>query len=181
MEAKLNHSNNFYTAIEHAVLYAYGSWMYYTLPLARTILNHPFNIDKVTDNLYISDFSSACDIKKLHENGITHIVSIIPGVTAMYPNEFKYHTIDVVDRPYSNIEAHFADSVEFMDNAIKNGGKVLVHCQMGVSRSATIVLAYLIKKQGYTTNDAISKLKECRQCINPNPGFVKQLVEYESR
>ena len=63
--------DSFYTLTEHYILYLYGSLLYYTLPTARYILGHPFTMNKITDELYISDFSSACDIEKLHENQIT--------------------------------------------------------------------------------------------------------------
>lgn len=54
-------------------------------------------------------------------------------------------------------------------------GKILVHCQVGVSRSATIVLAYLMLKQNMTLAEAIKKVKE-RRGIYPNQGFLKQLI-----
>ena len=173
--------NSYYASCEHSVLYIYGSIMYYTLPTVRYILDHPFVINQITNELYISDFSSACDVQKLHENGITHIVTVIPGVTAMYPNEFIYYTLNVVDRPYVNIDIYFDEAVNFIDDAVKSGGKVLIHCQKGISRSATIIIAYLIKKKGYTATSALEKMKKSRSCVKPNKGFMQQLQLYSNQ
>lgn len=179
MNTELNNVNQYYASLEYGLLYLYGSIMYFTLPTARYLLSQPFTMNKIIDHLYISDFSSACDINKLHENGITHIITIIPGVGPMYPNEFTYFIIDIVDRPYSDIEIYFDDTNDFIENAINNNGNVLIHCKKGISRSATIAIAYLIKKKGYTLSTALQQMKEARNCINPNKGFMKQLHNYE--
>lgn len=168
-------NSSYYSRIEHGILYYYGTAMYYTLPTVRYLLNHPISIDKIIDHLYISDFSSACDIDTLNKYNITHIITIIPGVAAIYPDKFTYLTIDVVDRSYSNIEIYFNDANTFIENAINEGGNVLIHCQKGISRSATIAMAYLIMKKKYTYEDAYIKMKEARCCINPNLGFTQQL------
>lgn len=59
------------------------------------------------------------------------------------------------------------------------GGKILVHCMAGVSRSASIVLAYLVKYQSLTLREAYVVLRKARPIASPNPGFWKQLIEYE--
>lgn len=47
-----------------------------------------------------------------------------------------------------------------------------MHCAMGMSRSATVVIMYLMKKFGFNLNDAMSLVKERRQVVDPNSGFV---------
>jgi protein-tyrosine phosphatase len=63
--------------------------------------------------------------------------------------------------------------------AISNGGKVLVHCAQGRSRSASMVIAYLMKQQHMSFHQALSQVKEARPIISPNEGFMAQLQKFE--
>ncbi|CAG5124219.1 unnamed protein product, partial [Candidula unifasciata] len=63
----------------------------------------------------------------------------------------------------------------------RKGGKTLVHCLAGVSRSATICIAYLVKYQHMTLEEAYKHVKKRRPVIHPNPGFWRQLIDYERR
>lgn len=139
-----------------------------------------YSVDEVCNGLYISDFASACYEDKLKEQGITHIVTLMPGVGEMYPKSFTYLPIDICDRTYVDIKTYFNKGAEFIDKAIKGGGKVLVHCHYGVSRSATICAAYLINNQNMTCDKAIELLKSKRDIVKPNDEFVKQLLTYEN-
>jgi dual specificity MAP kinase phosphatase len=67
------------------------------------------------------------------------------------------------------------------DEARKNNSKVLVHCQAGVSRSPTIVIAYIMKKYSLNLNEAYSKVREMRPIIAPNLIFMSQLMEFEAK
>jgi hypothetical protein len=168
-----------YETLDYYGMHAFGKLMSYTQPIINSIWGNYFEISEIIPCVYISDFSSACEIDKLKEFGITHIITVMAGVPEMYPNIFKYYTIDVCDRKYVDLKQWFNQCSEFIDNAIQNNGKVLVHCQKGVSRSVTIVAAYLISKKGYTYSKAINIMKEKRTCVNPNDGFREQLMEYE--
>lgn len=68
-----------------------------------------------------------------------------------------------------------------MHEAVVSGGCVLVHCNAGVSRAATVVAAYLIRHHAMTTSEALNFIKVKRPFIRPNPGFMEQLKEYEAR
>lgn len=61
----------------------------------------------------------------------------------------------------------------------KNNSKCLVHCKMGVSRSASTVIAYAMKEYGWSLEKAYSFVKQKRNIAQPNPAFMKQLAEYE--
>lgn len=58
-------------------------------------------------------------------------------------------------------------------------GKVLIHCIMGISRSATIAIAYLMIKKRFKAKEAVEKVKKARD-IKPNNGFLKQLVQLDN-
>lgn len=61
----------------------------------------------------------------------------------------------------------------------KAGAKCLVHCKMGVSRSASTVIAYAMKEYGWDLDTAFDYVKERRAVTKPNPSFMKQLEEYQ--
>lgn len=165
--------------IEHCGMYLVGKFLSYSQPIMNNIYGNYFEIDEVYPNIFIGNFSSACQPDKLQNLGVTHIVTVLSGVGEMYPDKFKYLTIDICDRNYSDIKQYFENSNCFIDNAINNGGKVFVHCKSGISRSATIVLAYLIKVKKMPLNLALNSIKSKRKIINPNDGFIAQLKLYE--
>ena len=67
----------------------------------------------------------------------------------------------------------------FIDECLENKGKVLVHGSAGISRSASLVIAYIMDVTGCPANDAIRFVQKKRFCIFPNEGFRQQLMEYE--
>lgn len=134
---------------------------------------------KITENIYISDFASALNKEKLKDEGITHILSTVLGAEPIYPNDFVYKNIYVRDTEEEEIEKYFDECADFIRNAIENNGKVLVHCSYGISRSASIVIAYLIKYEDKKFREAYDYLKEKRKIIEPNRGFRKKLIVYE--
>lgn len=86
---------------------------------------------------------------------------------------------DVADNPYVCISRIFDQSNGFISQGLATG-KVLVHCQMGMSRSGAVAAAWLMKCQGMRLREALHLLRERRPCIKPNKGFVQQLRAYET-
>ena len=82
------------------------------------------------------------------------------------------------DVPHENLVPHLDNATLFIHEAVSSGGKVFVHCMAGVSRSATVLAAYLIRFHGLSPDEAIALLIERRPIVNPNPGFRKQLEDY---
>jgi protein-tyrosine phosphatase len=87
--------------------------------------------------------------------------------------------INVLDMPFENLLRHFRPAIDFIAKAIKSGGVVLVHCYAGVSRSASVVIAYLMKELGLPALDAMTYVRKRRPIIFPNPGFQRQLFDFE--
>lgn len=67
----------------------------------------------------------------------------------------------------------------FADDARQNGANVLIHCHAGVSRSATITIAYILKHTKLAMSDAYKFVKSKRSIISPNFNFLGQLLEFE--
>lgn len=85
--------------------------------------------------------------------------------------DFKYKVIKAYDNSTQSLLRHFPAAIAFMKDAIKRGGGVLVHCYAGVSRSATVVIAYLMQEYELSFEEAFSKASKARPIIFPNIGF----------
>lgn len=139
-----------------------------------------FAVDQVTDRLYICNFEAANCMQLMQDYGITHILTAASELPTPYPSKFKYFKIEVHDTITENIRRFFEPCIEFMQEALQQPGtKVMVHCKQGVSRSPTIVMAYLMKVKKFSSTKAYDFLRLKRPEIGPNPGFVQQLQNYD--
>lgn len=84
------------------------------------------------------------------------------------------------DQPSTDISRYFYIASKFIENGINSGGKVLVHCMVGMSRSATCVLAYLMIAKRMTAAEAVRTVRMHRD-IRPNDGFLNQLAELDNK
>ncbi|KAI8322268.1 dual specificity protein phosphatase 12 [Martensiomyces pterosporus] len=135
-------------------------------------------MNEITDGLYIGSAMAESDKAKLKESGITHILSIASHYQPSHPNDFVYKCISIDDLPEENIIQYFPECNEFISSALANGGRVLVHCMAGQSRSAAATAAYLMQRDELTADQALQMIKEKRSQIHPNQGFVEQLQLY---
>ncbi|KAI9471933.1 MAG: protein-tyrosine phosphatase-like protein, partial [Benjaminiella poitrasii] len=111
----------------------------------------------------------------LKKNNITHILTLGHFKHCYQPNEFTHKIIPISDNPEANIIQYFPETTEFIENALKNGHNILVHCLAGVSRSPTVLTAYLMATQKLRWKAALALIKQTRPFVNPNPGFINQL------
>lgn len=132
----------------------------------------------VIDGLYIGSQDSAVNLSGLNQCKITHILNVATGIVNAFPQQYKYCNVELLDLPQTNIRQVFSQTNEFIQQAIASNGCVLVHCNAGISRSASIVLAYLLSFHSMNYEDAFQLLKTARSAIRPNIGFVQQLKEY---
>ncbi|XP_028286113.1 dual specificity protein phosphatase 13-like [Parambassis ranga] len=138
-------------------------------------------VDEVWPNLFIGDMSVANDRYSVWKLGITHVVNAAHGRMHclgshdFYGSTVDYYGVPADDSPTFDLSCYFFPSAEYIQKALDtSGARVLVHCAVGVSRSACLVLAYLMIRHHYTLLEAINKVKE-RRWIFPNRGFLKQL------
>ena len=132
--------------------------------------------DCIVDGLYISGEKSSSDLPLLLKLGITHIVNMNASSSPLYfPEEFTYYSVHLTDSVFENLDDEFWSAVAFTNEAIKNGGKVLIHCRKGISRSAALCLAYLIQYKNMTFSAAMEVLRRARPCIDINKGFAHQI------
>ncbi|KFV58605.1 Dual specificity phosphatase DUPD1, partial [Gavia stellata] len=144
------------------------------------------HVNEVWPNLYIGDEKTALDRYSLQKAGFTHILNaahgqrnVDTGPEYYHDMTVEYHGVEADDLPTFKLSQFFYSASKFIDNALQDErNKVLVHCAMGRSRSATLVLAYLMIYKNMTVVDAIEQVSRHR-CILPNRGFLKQLRELD--
>jgi len=132
---------------------------------------------EIIDNLFIGEFFSSYPVQ-IRDLGIELIIDVTCDVCYFnYPN-VDYIQIPIEDDEYTNIVKYFNYTYNLIDNKLKKGKKVLVYCQAGVSRSPTIVIAYLMKKLNINLTEAYELVLSKRSIVKPNSGFYFQLKLY---
>jgi protein-tyrosine phosphatase len=132
-------------------------------------------ISNILDNLLLSGEFPTKDKEILQSNNVTAILNCSSELLNHFENDFSYFNIKVEDDDRVKIHKYFDICHDF----INKHEKVLIHCQAGVSRSPTIVISYLMKHKNYSMKDAFDLVKNKRNIIFPNVGFIHQLMEYE--
>ncbi|XP_039037840.1 dual specificity protein phosphatase 1B-like isoform X2 [Hibiscus syriacus] len=135
---------------------------------------------QIEEGLFLGSLGDASNKSALKSSNVTHILTVANLSVPSYPNEFVYKIIEVTDREDTNLMRYFDECFGFIDEARRLGSGVLVHCFMGISRSATVVIAFLMKKNGMRFSQALEHVKRRRPQVSPNPGCVLQLQHFES-
>ena len=134
------------------------------------------DISKITDTIYLGNMEAAFNYKKLKKLGIRKVLTVMSAFGNHYPeNTFVHKSIDVTDDYETNLIRYFKECLLFIDGY----DKVFVHCAAGMSRSPTIVIAYLMWKKKLSLNDAIKFVKNKRPEISPNLNFMRQLQTFQ--
>ncbi|XP_017193161.2 dual specificity protein phosphatase 22 isoform X1 [Oryctolagus cuniculus] len=164
-------------------------------------------MNKILTGLYIGNFKDARDAEQLSKNKVTHILSVhdsarpmleMPDLHVLEMEEpqsspvlpphsahgkwrqgVKYLCIPAADSPSQNLTRHFKESIKFIHECRLQGEGCLVHCLAGVSRSVTLVIAYIMTVTDFGWEDALHTVRAGRSCANPNLGFQRQLQEFE--
>lgn len=135
-------------------------------------------MNKVVNGLYIGNIRDAENKESLSNNGITHILSVYNNAKPVF-EDMTYLCIEASDSSSQNLLQHFKECISFIHECRLSGGSCLVHCLAGVSRSTTMVVAYLMTVTLYSWEECLSAVKAVRSVVGPNYGFQQQLQEYE--
>ena len=136
----------------------------------------------VTGSIWLGGQFSVRDRAALARRGTTHVLAC-NGRTPFFLSLFggqspRTKVIDWDDEDTQQLsELH--DALAFLTEALLSGGVVLVHCTAGRSRSAAVVVAFLIARLGMVYDDALAAVKQVRPWVAPNAGFERQLREFE--
>lgn len=131
--------------------------------------------------LYLGNEEGAADEALIDRLSIKYILNLTPRCPNFFSqrSDMHYKQIKVNDSNQEDIGQHFDEAIQFIDEAREQGSCVLVHCHAGVSRSATVTVAYIMKRRGLCLGDAYKFVKDLRPVISPNLNFMGQLLKYE--
>lgn len=150
----------------------------------------------IEGKLWVGNFENAFDPSYLESCNFTHVLNVSGwgGLCCQRQWEKKHGAkgkaapvwkiVKVRDMPNVNIAAVFPECFEFLDDAFgqdNNGSKVLLHCQAGVSRSATIAIAFLMFRHKFSLDAAYQRVLDARPIIKPNKGFLTQLLDFHKK
>lgn len=136
---------------------------------------------EVLPRVYLTDLFTARDETQLSALGITHVISVME-YAPMFPQTRSLRTLHIPlsDSSNENILAYLPATTSFIGDALAESpdSRVMVHCLMGISRSATVVCAYLVATARMTPHEALVAVRAKRGIACPNIGFLRQLDEY---
>ncbi|CAB0020903.1 unnamed protein product [Nesidiocoris tenuis] len=145
-------------------------------------LNSAFAVAEIKPWLFLCGAALVTG-SKIRQLGITCVVSAAPELPKVpLPAEVDRHVVvSVSDRLESDLTPHLDRIADLIEEVKTQGGKTLVHCVAGVSRSASLCLGYLVKYCGMSLVQAYDHVRSRRQCIRPNNSFFEQLISFEKR
>lgn len=140
---------------------------------------------EIISGLYLGNSYHASQEDRLVRLGIFALLNVAELSNAGSPlprassDSFCHMNLPIADSATSDISCNFPQAIEFIENVRSSGGKVLVHCLAGISRSPTICIAYLMYSHSLSLDQAYDLVKQRRRLISPNLNFMRQLFEYE--
>ena len=135
-------------------------------------------MDLIEEHLYLSGSHTADDLKILNIFEIKYVLSVFDDALKHKSDSITYMLIFAADNYSQDLLTHFDETYQFISKAQNSGQNILVHCHAGLSRSATITIAYLMRKHNIPFESAFNMVK-CRRTIYPNENFVAQLQLFE--
>uniref|UniRef100_H3DGK7 Dual specificity protein phosphatase n=1 Tax=Tetraodon nigroviridis TaxID=99883 RepID=H3DGK7_TETNG len=143
--------------------------------------------DEVWPRLYLGDMFMSHNKLGLWQLGVTHVLNAAHGKLCckgnddFYGTTVKYYGVPANDLPAFDLSPFFYPAAEFIHQALTSDGrKVFVHCAVGVSRSAALVLAYLMIHHRHSLLSSVRCVQQ-KRWIFPNRGFLKQLIRLDQK
>lgn len=166
----------YYYGTGHRVNRVYGS-----NPSSMHLSNILRPLDQVDDNLYLGNAFDAADLRGLKELSISTVVNATKEIRNYFEDQedMDYLKIDILDNGQATIEPFFQDFLDFINEHPDE--KILIHCYMGSSRSATLVLLYLVIKHEMSVDEALQFLKQKRDVVNINTVFLDELRTFVNK
>ncbi|XP_037538406.1 dual specificity phosphatase 28 [Nematolebias whitei] len=134
---------------------------------------------EVSSSLLISNARSACSEELLQQEAVTLCINVSRQQPFPSAGAVAKLRVPVYDDPGEDLYAHFDRCADAIQTEAELGGRSLVYCKNGRSRSAAVCMAYLMKHRGMTLSEALQRLKTARRVVEPNLGFLSQLQRYE--
>ena len=139
--------------------------------------SHP---SQILPGIYLGNYINANNLEEIRRLRINYILNCASDIKINnLPTDVKYCHLDMIDSPQLNIFQYFGKAFAFIESARKNNCNILIHCKLGISRSTSILIAYMIKHYGYSVKKSLDFIKSKRKQVNPNNGFINQLYSFE--
>ena len=146
-------------------------------PFWEQSLKCKYDCNEIIENkLYLGGETSAYRKEKLKELNVTNILIVGLYLYKFFPDDFIYKQIEIRDEEDEDILRYFIPSIFFIN---ESKGSCLVHCKGGMSRSASIVISYIMFTKKLNYHNAHEFVLDKRVIIYPNDGFIEQLKEFE--
>lgn len=153
------------------------------IPLYNKFYNLVNKPCHVIDNLYIGSAYNAADYYMLKDINIGLIVNVTSEISNYYPEDFKYHKIEIEDINEHSLINSFEETFNIINDYLESNEStdsknIMIHCYMGASRSASIIVVYLIKNYNMSLDEAIQYMKSKRPETNINITFIEEIKKY---
>ncbi|VDK86254.1 unnamed protein product [Onchocerca ochengi] len=145
---------------------------------SKVIAEDSSKISKIRPFLYLSGLAPLTPISL---KSFTCIINCVAGLRQFAPPHLSVLHIPIEDDEETDLSPYWYIVFRKIDEQKKIGGKVLIFCGMGISRSATFVIAYLMCVEKMTLRDAYKEVQNIRNIVCPNVGFFKQMIELEEK
>ncbi|XP_074872792.1 dual specificity protein phosphatase 9 [Carettochelys insculpta] len=136
---------------------------------------------QILPHLYLGSARDSANMETLARLGIRYILNVTPNLPNLFEEQggFRYKQIPISDHWSQNLGRFFPEAIAFIDEAVSQNCGILVHCLAGVSRSVTVMVAYLMQHLNLSLNDAYDLVKRKKADISPNFNFMGQLLDFE--
>ncbi len=151
------------------------SAMHEGLPAGGELWPLRSKLQEICPGLYITNFFGAQKKLQLQEHSISHVVVCAREFEPAFPADFEYKKLDIADNTTVDLNPHIRNALPWISKAIHSGGRVLVHCAAGSSRSGAIAIAYRMWTKGETYEASRAHACSVRPIVQPNLGFEEQL------
>jgi hypothetical protein len=139
-----------------------------------------FECSRITSYLFVGGYHIATNREILRQNGITHVINCSAAVVEnafIHDTSLKYLSLSMVDGRQDDISWFLCEVVQFIMKARAVGGKVLIHCEKGISRSCSYAIAYRMWATGDKWKACFDYVKKGRSVCSPNTAFTCNLIE----
>lgn len=135
-------------------------------------------INQITEHLFLGNVQSRREVQKYQIKTVIRLTTLREEAETRIdlPSEVKEYIFYIEDSAKVKIRPVIEQTSQLISGAVNRGEKVLVHCEMGISRSSSVVIGYLIKSLGLSADQALKSVESKRLCVWPNPGFWNELT-----
>ena len=142
----------------------------------------PIGISEILDGfLYLGNVRDAHSEEQMNRYDISHILNMSNDASNSDFDFITYKRVPIADDEFQHVIPVLDECINFINSVKEANGRVLVHCTKGKSRSATVIIAYLLKSYNLSLKEAFRLVKSKRDEIRPNSNFIRQLMRFENQ